>query len=106
MQCLRWCKQVVSKHDTLQQILQYCKHHHTREFYQHHIGTQTRSVSALCDAKFRGKIWIKRVRKSKTRDCNNGILLYKLADWVDINEVVIERQYATPLCETDLTIID
>lgn len=92
-----------SKYDTLQFILQYCKLRRTREFYQHNIGTNTRSVSALCDSKYKGRVWLKRIRQSEDKNGTYERWLYGLADWVNLDEVEIEHRYTTPICEIDLT---
>lgn len=94
---------MVSKHDILQPILRYCKLHHIRAFYQFEVNVPPRSIGALCDSKYKGQIWLKRLHKSEKRDGTNDRWLYSLADWVDVCDVVIEHQYTTPIREIDLT---
>lgn len=77
----------MNKHDNLVRIVRWCKAHRNKDFHYHDVGISSLTLGALCDAKFRGKIWLVRKGKAVTKDGNNGLVMYGLAHWVDLDNV-------------------
>lgn len=77
----------MSKYNDVQKIIRWCKHHRGKEFYYHDVGVSSRSIGALCDTMFRGKILVVRKGKSVTRDSNNGLMRYGISSWVDLDKL-------------------
>lgn len=77
----------MSKHHNIQRIVRWCKTHRDRNFHYHDVGISSRTLGALCDTTFRGQIWLVRKGNALTRDSNNGLVMYGLASWVDIDNL-------------------
>lgn len=77
----------MNKYECLRRVLKWCNAHREKNFYYHDVGISSHMLSSMCDTTFRGNVWLVRKGKSVTRDSNNGLLMYSLASWVDLDSV-------------------
>jgi hypothetical protein len=93
---------MTKKYETLKTILSWCKQHPNRDtFYYFEIGINTRSIAALCDTPFKGRVWLRRrgvscdtpfkgrvwLRRrgvSEKRDATHGLMRYALSTNVEL----------------------
>lgn len=77
----------MSRYNDTQKIIRWCKSHRGKDFYYYDVDIPSRAIGALCDTPFRGKIWVVKKGKSVTRDSNNGLIMYGISSWVDLDNV-------------------
>jgi hypothetical protein len=71
---------MTKKYETLKAIRKWCESHPNRKFfYYYEIGIQTRSIGALCEVPFKGRVWVKKVGISNNRDATHGLVQYALS---------------------------
>ena len=75
----------LSKYHSIKRIVRWCSFHRGKSFHYHDVGVHSSTLGSLCNTKFRGKIWIVKKGKAVTKDGNNGLAMYGLSSWVDVD---------------------
>lgn len=71
---------MTKKYETLKTILEWCKRHPSRDwFHYYEVDINTRSIAALCDTPFKGRVWLCRSGVSEKRDATHGLVKYALS---------------------------
>ena len=75
---------MTKKYDTLKTIQQWCKRHPSRDFFHYYeVGINTRSIAALCDVPFKGRVWLARRGVSEKRGATHGLVKYALSSYAN-----------------------